>query len=102
MCKMIKAIIFDMGGVFVRVSNYDSYYAYEQISNVFGLDKDYIKQEVRKDLYKLEIGKINTSEFWKNVSKKLNKKFDSKIVKDLFYNAAKNYTIINGMKELVL
>jgi len=67
---MIKAIIFDWGGVVIDWTN-DIIYRY--ISKKFNIDFDYIKKKIGGELLKrLQSGEIDEKEMWKRFFSSLN------------------------------
>jgi epoxide hydrolase-like predicted phosphatase len=67
---MIKAVIFDCGGV-LKVGADDL--LYHDMARSFGMDFDEIKQAVRAPLNEFETGKIDEVEFWKRVGQNTGK-----------------------------
>ncbi|MBU3918259.1 HAD-IA family hydrolase, partial [bacterium] len=65
---MIKAIIFDYGGV---IGNNPSSYIYKKVSKEFNVSVSAIEAEFSKFIYPLILGRLSPEVFWKKIVKNL-------------------------------
>jgi len=86
---MIKAVIFDMGGVLVR-RNWQV--IYKKIAKELKIPKEKVRKIIGPLLDKWDVGKINEREFWKGFEKRLDRKMDRRFTKDLWFRSYKDYT----------
>jgi len=68
---MIKAIIFDFGGVLLK---YRPMPKYEYLEKIVGIPKEEIKKKVHEIATPFVKGKISSKEFWKMLGEELGKK----------------------------
>lgn len=100
---MIKAVVFDFGGV---VFNNVMKYIYEKTSEKFGIDVLTMKNEAKPLLNEWERNNISSEDFWKSLASKL-KIDDEELLKDVWQqtfaeNLAPNekvFQIIEQLKE---
>jgi len=93
---MIKAIIFDCGGV-LKVNT--DIPVFNDIGAAFGIDPDNVLDEIREIIHELESGKITEIESWKMFSEKLGKPIPEGC-EDLWSKAyIKNYSQRKEMLE---
>lgn len=78
---MIKAIIFDYGGV---VGTEVMPFIYSKLSNALDLGIDTIKTRIKKPLLEFQKGSLTPEEFWKMTAKELRSK--SEKIKELWMN----------------
>lgn len=81
--QKIKAVIFDLGSVLLKMEN-DNESLYETISQVSKIPVKRIKAIYKEISKKLDIGKIDEKEFWKQFEFKIGKKLPENFKKDLF------------------
>lgn len=92
---MIKALIFDFGGVYFT---YDYNKVLKDLSKELNIPKKRIAQALEVKLYDYEKGFCNENEFWKTFLTELNKKYD---VKKLHHLMIEQFKPIPGMQELI-
>ena len=77
---MIKAIIFDWGGVICYPITKR---LVARLKEQFNADERAIRKAYFKDLHDYEIGKLTDKEFWQNFCRELNIKIDENLVMDI-------------------
>ena len=80
---MIKAIIFDWGGVICYPITKRLVI---RLKEQFNADERAIRKAYFKDLHGYEIGKLSDKEFWQNFCRELNIKVDENLVMDIVRN----------------
>ena len=94
---MIKAVIFDIGGVLLKIKP-----LLNRTQKVFDCqDKSKFWEVINSELIPLCKEKITLLQFWKNVSKKLNKKIPDSILKDLWVKDFEKLTSVNKDVERI-
>ncbi|MFH0948979.1 MAG: HAD family phosphatase [Candidatus Aenigmatarchaeota archaeon] len=93
---MIKAVIFDMGGV---VLDYSMNMAYKYLSGMLETDIRKLKYTISCIEPEFMKGKINKYEFWKSVSRKLGIKYNRKLASTLWL---RNYAVKSRMRKDVI
>ncbi len=84
MNNQIKAIVFDLGGVFFTEGKR---VAIEKLSKEYGYDKEIVDNILRSSkAIDLRKGLISDEEFWSWVQKQLPEGYDAKLVKDTWYD----------------
>lgn len=95
---MIKAIIFDLGGVIVNVDKTGQYKKFSADSNKpFSFVKDYLDTSHLKESF--EKGRLNTAQFYSEISRELNLKMDFKNFKKEWCNI---FTLNKNIKKLII
>ncbi len=88
---MIKAIIFDYGGV---IGNDPSKYIFKAVSKEFGINVKIIKTEFLSFIFLLEKNEILEENFWKKFAQNLNIA-DHKKLKKIWINEFKKYAKVD-------
>ena len=70
MILMIKAVIFDFGGVLLK---YKSMPKYEYLGKIVGITKEKAKEKVHEIITPFQKGKVSSKEFWEMLEEKLGK-----------------------------
>jgi len=97
---VIKAVIFDLGGVVLKNA---MAVVYKKTSETFNIDIETLKNKSKSLIREWQINKISSEEFWKLVAAEL--KVDAKSLKDLWdktfaENSLPNEEVIEIVKEL--
>ncbi len=96
---MIKAVIFDMGGVLV---GREWQVIYKKIAKELKTSEENVREISEPLLKEWNIGKINEEAFWKEFENKIGKRVDHKFTKDLWFRSYQDYTKdINGSWEIL-
>ena len=96
---MIKAIIFDIGGVILDMSAIVK----PAIEVFHPEDNKKFWEELNIEAIPLCRGDISMLEFWKNLAKRQKKKVDEEILKNLWVDKFEDMTLIdNGVKKLII
>lgn len=88
---MIKAIIFDNWGIF---NNCDEEAYHKLIDDKAGVDHSRGREIFHPSSVRLTKGRITEREYWKEIFKKINKKFDPSFF-GLLYSARKKYSVVD-------
>ena len=83
---MIKAIVFDWGGVIVypvtrRIA--------KEVQERFGIDENKVVEVYHSDLLRYEKGEVSSQDFWKNFCDKLENKLTTDDIKNIISTAEK-------------
>jgi len=88
---LIKAIIFDFGGVIAQEA---SPFIYESISHEVNLNKDEVKERMKPFTIKFQKREIEETDYWTSIAKALNSVFPDKI-KDIFLKVFAEHSNLN-------
>lgn len=97
---MIKAVIFDLGGVVLKNA---MAVVYKKTSETFNIDLETLKNQARPLTREWQINKIPSEEFWKRLAATL--KVDAKSLKDIWdktfaENSLPNEEVMEIVKEI--
>jgi len=96
---MIKAAIFDMGGVLV---GREWQIIYKKIAKKLKISEEKVREISEPLLREWNIGKIDEKAFWGEFGNKIGKRVDHKFTKDLWFRSYQDYTKdINGSWEIL-
>ncbi|MCJ7786791.1 HAD family phosphatase [Patescibacteria group bacterium] len=96
---MIKAVIFDIGGVLVGS---EWQVIYKKIAKELKISEEKVREISSPLLEKWNVGRIDEKEFWKGFEKRLGRKIDPGFTKDLWFRSYQDYTKdINGSWEIL-
>lgn len=90
---MIKAVLFDMGGV---VATNIEDYRYPRLEKISNLNKNDIKKRIKSVEHKFDVGKISVEDFFKSVAKVLDVK-DYRKVKKIFVDTIMKKSKLNNV-----
>lgn len=96
---MIKAVIFDMGGVLV---GREYQVIYKKIAKELKISEEKVKEISESLLKEWNIGKIDEEAFWEEFENRISKRVDHKFTKGLWFRSYRDYTKdINGSWEIL-
>jgi len=96
---MIKAAIFDMGGVLV---GREWQVIYKKIAKELKISEEKVREISESLLKEWNIGKIDKEAFWGEFENKIGKRVDRKFTKDLWFRSYQDYVKdINGSWEIL-